>query len=231
MSKYEWIILDIDDTLLDYRTGSLSALKHCLTNNGYEFCNEHYHVFSEIDSRLWVEAQLGNLTPGQVVLKRFEELSVAIEVDVDPKKLSTSYTEYLVRDIFLVPQVRELLHALHGNCNLVAATNGITFVQQARIENSGLGRYFSKIVISDDVGFTKPSLEYYLHLHSELQHPELSTMLMVGDSLTSDIKGGNNFGIDTCWFNPDRHSNNTGILPTHEISSLLQLAQIVQNAG
>ena len=230
MSQYEWIVLDIDDTLLDYRTSSLSALEKCLANNGHEFCNEHYHLFSEIDSRLWEEAQLGSLTPDQVVLKRFEELSVAIEVDVDPKQLSTSYTEHLVRDIFLVPEVWELLNTLHGNCNLVAATNGITVVQLARIANSGLGKYFSKIVISEAVGYTKPSLEFYLHLHSELRCPDLSTMLMVGDSLTSDIKGGNNFGIDTCWFNPDRHSNNTEILPTHEISSLSQLAQIVRNA-
>lgn len=230
MSRYEWIVLDIDDTLLDYRAGSLSALKKCFISNGHTFHNDHYQLFSEIDSRLWIEAQLGDLTPDRVVLKRFEELSVALKLDFDPNHMSASYAEHLVRDTFLIPEVREVLDALHGYCNLVAATNGISVVQQARIENSGLGKYFSKIIISDDVGITKPNLEFYLYLHAELQYPNLSTMLMVGDSLTSDIKGGNGFGIDTCWFNPDRHSNYTGILPAHEISSLGQLARIVRNA-
>lgn len=230
MPQYEWVILDIDDTLLDYRAGSLSALEKCLTSNGHEFCNEYYQLFSEIDSRLWLEAQLGQWSPGQVVLKRFEELRDAINVEVDPKQLSTLFTEHLVRDTFLVAGALGLLNSLHGECNLVAATNGITHVQQARIENSGVGKYFSSIVISDDVGYNKPSLEFYLHLHAKLQYPEPSTMLMVGDSLSSDIQGGNGFGIATCWFNPDHQANNTGILPTHEISSLAQLARIVRGA-
>jgi 2-haloacid dehalogenase len=228
-SKYEWIILDIDDTLLDYGAGSLNALTKCLNDTGHEFLIEYHQLFSEIDSRLWVEAQLGNLTPNQVVLKRFEELTVAIEVDVDPKQLATSYAEYLVRDTFFVPEVWEALDALLGNCNLVAATNGISRVQQARIENSGLRKYFSQVFISDEIGFTKPSHEFYLQLHSGLQYPERSSMLMVGDSLSSDIKGGNGFGIDTCWFNPGRMLNTTGVLPTHEISNLLQLVGIVRN--
>lgn len=229
-SKYEWIILDIDDTLLDYRAGSLNALAKCLVSNGHEYCDVYHRLFAEIDSRLWVEAQLGNLTPDHVVLKRFEELTVAIEVGIDSKQLSASYTEHLMRDTFLVPDVCELLDALHGNYNLVAATNGISGVQRARIENSGLKRYFCNVVISDDVGFTKPNHEFYLHLHAELQYPDRASMLMVGDSLSSNIKGGNSFGIDTCWFNPGQLLNTTGILPTHEISNLLQLAGIVRAA-
>lgn len=109
MPQYEWIVLDIDDTSLDYRTGALSALKNCLVDNGHAFHSEYYQLFCEIDARLWSEAQLGHLTPIQVVLKRFEELGVSIKVDVDPDRRSNNTEIQPTHEISSLAQLAQLV--------------------------------------------------------------------------------------------------------------------------
>ena len=127
----------------------------------------------------------------------------------------------------MIDGVEEMLKALSG-CRLAVLTNGFQEVQHARIAISCLKDTFEAIITSEETGFQKPQPEIFDYVFEKLSLFDKGKVLMIGDSLTSDIQGGNNFGIDTCWFNPHGKENSTTIKPTYEIDNYEELVEIVQ---
>jgi putative hydrolase of the HAD superfamily len=117
---------------------------------------------------------------------------------------------------------------LHGNYKLAIVTNGLKDVQNNRIRKSVIGEYIKDIIISEEVGISKPDPGIFEHAFNNIEQYDKSRVLMVGDSLSSDIQGGINFGIDTCWYNPHKTQNQTQISPSYEISNLMELLSILE---
>jgi len=228
--KYKWLIFDVDDTLLDYQRVSKECLELLFQEISCPYDPRYFATFKEIDDRLWSRVQTGERTSADVIVQRFAELGQVVNVHLPPHRCSEVYGRLLSTVVYPVSNAHALLSHLSANFYLVAATNGTAAVQKAKLETSKMGHYFHRVFISSEVGHQKPAREFFDAVHCALDRPARNAMLMIGDSLTSDIKGALNYGMDACWFNPGRTRDSSSITPTYEISELPELIPIVENA-
>ncbi|KFN03412.1 noncanonical pyrimidine nucleotidase, YjjG family [Bacillus clarus] len=226
--KYKVILFDVDDTLLDFSKSEKSALHNAFVQFGMPTGYDDYIVsYKEISNGLWGELERGSITLAELGVERFRKLFSAHHLEIDAHIFGGAYLEYLGKEAHVVPGVLELCNTI-TDCRLAIITNGFTEVQKSRIEGSPLRNTFEHIIISEEVGYQKPASEIFDYAFEKLQITDKSNVLMVGDSLTSDIKGGNIYGIDTCWYNSTGKENNTNVKPTYEIHDLLDIIQILE---
>ncbi len=225
--KYHTIIFDIDDTLMDFSISEHAALHNAFTEyempTGFIDMHDSYRAISRI---LWNDLELGKISLNELGVERFRRLFLEHGTDKDPQAFSSSYLRYLGNETHLMEGAIEALEGLTG-CRLAIMTNGFGDVQKARLQNSPIGSLFEEIIISEEAGFQKPDPGIFDYAFSKLGNPSKEHTIIVGDSLTSDIQGGINFGIDTVWFNPKGKANAGGITPTYEIRDLLEVIDIV----
>jgi len=227
--KYEIIIFDADDTLFDFRKSERDAFKNTMVEFNIEY-DENYHlkVYSDINTAIWKDFEDGLITQKELKVERFKRLSDKLNIDFDEVEFAKSYMKHLSFASFLYDNSMDLIESLHKNYRLSIITNGLTEVQDNRIRKSAIAKYFENIVISEEVQVSKPDPKIFELTLNNMKYTDKSKILMVGDSLTSDIQGGINFGIDTCWFNPDKITNKTGMKPNYEISNLMDLKDILK---
>ena len=224
--RYTTILFDLDHTLFDFDASEAAAFASTLEKAGISSPNGHYETFAAINVELWAEVELGELTPNEVRTLRFEQLLERTAINADSAVMADDYVYGLGTFGNLFPGARDLLEALSPVATLALVSNGIGEVQRARIARLGLERYFDAIVISGEVGTAKPGIDIFHIVFEGLHHPDRATTLMIGDSLTSDIAGGINYGIDTCWYTPGGATDAT-TRATYRISSLDEIPPIV----
>lgn len=229
--KYEIIIFDADETLFDFEKAEKDALKNTILEFDIEY-DENYHlkVYKEINSAIWKELEDGLITQKKLKVERFKRLSDRLKTEFDEVQFTKAYTKHLSNASFLYDDSITIVENLHKDYRLSMITNGLKDVQDTRIRKSIIAKYFEDIVVSEEVNVSKPDPKIFEHALNNIKHTDKSKVLMVGDSLTSDIQGGINFGIDTCWFNPSKIVNTTGINPTYEICSLMELRDVLEKA-
>ena len=227
MNRFRTILFDIDGTLLDFHKTEREALKNTFTEFDIE-CNEkNYNIYSDINEALWKELEKGEINKDTLKIERFRLFSKVTDIELDFLKASEKFIDYLAASYFFIDGALDICSELSKLCTLAATTNGIAKVQHSRIKNSGLNKYFSNIFISDEIGFPKPHKEYFDFVFDSMKIVNLNSVLIVGDSLTSDIKGGNNAGIATCWYNPKRLENDSDSICNYEIGNLEEIKEII----
>lgn len=226
--KYKVLLFDADETLFDFKKTEEHALKKLVstfrTNYDKGYC---ISVYKEINTQIWIEFEDGKISSDKLKVERFDRLIKALNLDNDALKLSKLYVTYLSEGSFIYKETEHLLSYLSENYKIGIITNGLNEVQSRRIKESSVAHYFDDVVISDEIKIAKPSVEIFEYALKNLNHYEKESVLMIGDSLSSDIKGGINAGVDTCWFNVNQKENLTQIRPTYEINSLLDLKNIL----
>lgn len=227
--NYEVIIFDADETLFDFKKSEREALKNTILEFDMEY-DENYHlkVYKEINTDIWREFEEGVITQEKLKVERFRRLSNKLNFEFDEVKFAKSYMKHLSYASFLFDDSITLIQSLSKNYTLIIITNGLKDVQDKRIRKSIISRYFEDIVVSEEVELAKPNPKIFEYALNNINYTAKDKVLIVGDSLTSDIQGGINFGIDTCWFNPNKTVNKTGIKPTYEISNLMELKNILE---
>ncbi len=230
MSRYRWIIFDADGTLFDYERAEAGALATTFRQYGLTFDTDVHRLFDEINKPLWVEFEQGMLSTQRLRVQRFEELAEALEIDVCASDVSDDYLLNLGAQSVLLPGAQELVEDLSSDHDLALATNGIAAVQRSRFSASSIRAHFKALVISDEIGVAKPDPGFFAELFSRMEDPDRGEVLMVGDSLSSDIAGGVGFGVDTCWFNPSRELNGSSVAPTYVISDLSEILDIARSS-
>lgn len=225
--KYDIILFDADDTLFDYGMAESHALYNAFTHFGLPTGAEDYAVsYKKINDALWRDLEQGKITTAALRVERFNQLFAANALDLNPEAFCETYLRYLGEGTFLIQGAIELCGEL-SDCRLAIITNGIKEVQTSRIQGSPLCDTFEQIIISEEAGCQKPETGIFDYAFAKLGITDKDKVLIVGDSLTSDIQGGNNYGIDTCWFNPRGKVNESGIQPKYEIRSLSELLDII----
>ncbi|OXM87736.1 YjjG family noncanonical pyrimidine nucleotidase [Paenibacillus rigui] len=230
--SYEVILFDADDTLFDYSAAEAFALERAFGNIPLECSPELIESYRTINQQLWNEFELGTVTLNLLRSERFKRLFERhqLKVDIHPEQFSETYLQHLAASAFLIDGAVELCEYLKSDgYRLAVITNGIKEVQLGRIGLSALSEAFELIVVSEDAGVQKPQAAIFEYTMERLGFVEKNKVLMVGDSLTSDIRGGINYGIDTCWFNPKDKRNISEIQPTYEIAQLSELKAILQS--
>jgi YjjG family noncanonical pyrimidine nucleotidase len=224
---YTTVLLDLDHTILDSDASELAAFDHALRSHGVDDPGPYLDGYLAINRALWAGVERGELTPDQVRVTRFERLIDTARLDADPSSIADAFTTGLGNFGDLYPGARDVLETLAAAARVCLVTNGLSDVQRARIDRLGIAPYFDAIVISAEVGASKPGREIFDVAFSRLGDPPRVSALMAGDSLSSDIAGGNAYGIDTCWYNPRRTPRPGGATITHEISDLHRLPAVV----
>lgn len=226
--KYNTLIFDADDTLFDFKASEMEALEKTLIGYGVNYDKEyHLPIYKEINTKIWKELEDGKITQSELKIERFRRYCNHLNYTFDPYDFADKYMDNLSKSSILFHESLDLIKELHGKYKLLIITNGLTKVQNGRIRNSLIAPYFNDIIVSEEVGVSKPNPEIFKIALENNQIENLSDILMIGDSLSSDIKGGINFGIDTCFYNPKKVLINGEIKPTYEISDLKSLLNVV----
>ena len=225
--KYDWILFDADNTLFDFDKSERYALQTTLSQFGLTFTQENLDLYHAVNRRCWREMEEGKLSKEELRIRRFKLFFAGIKKEADPQAVSDVYLKTLSQCSFLIEGAIPLLEAVRGQYKLGLVTNGLKEVQRPRIKKAQIGEYFEILVVSDEIGHAKPHAPFFDFAFSQMQNPPKNRVIMVGDSIHSDIQGGNNYGLDTCWYNYENRSNHLHIKPTFEITQLSQLHEVL----
>ncbi len=228
MNKYDIILFDVDGTLLDFHKTEQLALTNTLTELEIEPSAENIAVYSQCNNVLWDMLERGEIDKDELKTKRFRDFFKQINVEIDEHLGSRTYLKHLCAGCFFIEGAVKVSRRLSQSHRLAITTNGIAKVQYSRLQLSGLDKFYEHIFISDEIGHAKPNINYFNYVLHAMDVKDLSRVIIIGDSLTSDIKGGNNAGISTCWYNPMKIKNQTDSICDYEINSLFELEGIVK---
>ncbi len=224
--KYDVILLDADDTLFDYQRAESNALEKSYLHFGLAFDEKELENYRVINKQIWRDFELGKIDSNSLRTQRFKRLfNKGTEVDIE--EFSKTYLKHLGEGHFLIEGAEEVCKYLFGKYRVVILTNGITDVQHSRINRSPLKRYIHEIITSEETGHKKPDIGIFDYTFNRIAHSDKGKTLIIGDSLSSDIQGGYNYEIDTCWFNPNGEVNKSGLNPTYVIKDLRELLEIL----
>jgi len=216
--KYSWLLFDADGTILDYHAAEIFSLKAAAASFGLEVSEGVLNLYREINSGLWADLEKGRISSLVLRVKRFDTLAARLGWDISPEKFSQAYLRELDNSGFMVPGARAMLKAIPPGLHKVIITNGIKDTQYGRLKKADLMEVFEEIIISEEAGIAKPAAGFFDYTLERIGFRQIANMLVIGDSLSSDIAGGAGYGIDTCWFNPKKLENNSSVKPTYEIS-------------
>lgn len=229
MKQYEVLLFDVDGTLLDFDKAEEQGIESLLFRYKLPATEENKKKYHELNKKYWQKLEKGELTRDQVLSLRFEEFFGDFGISVDGTEVDGQYREALNRGAFLIEGVTELLEAIKECYELYIVTNGVAETQYKRLKASGLDRYFKGIFISEEAGFPKPRPEFFRYCFEKMGRRDVEHMLIIGDSLTSDIRGGNAVGMDTLWYNPHGQKNTAGVCVNYEAESVKDLARLLTN--
>lgn len=220
------LFFDLDNTLLDFNQAERIAVGKTL---------KHFHIepkeavlkrYSELNQAQWKLLEQGKISREQVKLHRFQLLFAELGTDAPAEEAALMYETLLAYGHYFIDGAEELLETLYGKYRMYLVTNGTLSVQKGRLKSAGISRYFEDIFISEELGYNKPSIEYFNCCFSKIPDFHKESAVIIGDSLTSDIQGGINAGIRTIWFNPN-HEKSSDIIPDYKFDKLCSLPELL----
>ena len=222
------IFLDLDDTILDFRRAERRAISETLRRFGIDPTPAVVDRYHELNRQQWELLEEGKLTRPQVLTRRFDLLFGELGVDRSSQEAQAAYEAQLSQGHFFMPGARELLETLAPRYDLYLATNGTPVVQAGRIQSAGIAPYFKDIFISERLGANKPSPAFFQACFAAIPNFDPAAALVVGDSLTSDIRGARNVGLRSCWYNPEDLPSRPDIVPDYTIHALEELPPLLE---
>ncbi len=227
---YKYLLWDIDGTVLNFLASEAYAIRTLFEKYKIGECSdEMIKLYSKINSKYWQKLERNELTKPEILVGRFREFFGIIGADITiAEEFNKDYQVTLGDYIEFVDKAEDILLSQKGKYTLVAVTNGTKVAQEKKLRLSGLDKIFDAIFISENVGAEKPNKEYFDYVFKKLGITNKSEVLIIGDSLTSDMKGGFVAGIDTCWFNPAHNPNTSEVSVTYEIDDLGKITEIIQ---
>lgn len=228
MQHMKFLLFDLDETIFDFKQAEAAAVKKTLGQLSLPATDEVAQRYSVINKSQWERLERGEITREQVLVGRFGMLFEELEVSADPARAREIYEGYLSQGHYFVPGAEELLEELYGRYQMYLVSNGTAKVQEGRLKSAGISRYFQEIFISQEVGYNKPDVRFFEYCFGRIPGFRREEAMMIGDSLTSDMQGGRNGGIATCWFNPEGKPCTMEWQPDYEIRALAQLPELLE---
>ena len=224
------ILWDIDATLLDFLAAEKAAIQKGFEKFDLGICtDEMIGRYSKINKRYWEMLERGEMSKADILINRFREFFVSEGIETDcEKEFNDSYQIALGDTICFRDDGYSLVEKLHGKYRQFAVTNGTFVAQERKLKKSGLGALMEDAFISDLIGFEKPSLEFFEYALEKIGPCRKEEIMIVGDSLSSDMQGGNNAGIVCCWYNPNHLENTKNVKVDYEIDHLWKIEEILK---
>ena len=217
LNRYKYLLFDLDDTLLNFQQAQERAFKKLLEDERIEYSYKLFEKYEEINKALWRRFEKGELANTEVTSQRFIQFFELFNKNVDGRETDIRYRSYLAEGNQLFEGIVDMLDRLRKTHKLYVASNGIGVTQHTRLKNNDLNKYFEKIFISEELGSKKPDREFFEKIFVEV--------LMIGDTLTSDILGANNIGIDSCLVDI-YNVENSEIIPTYKINKTIDILEL-----
>jgi len=230
--KYDILLWDVDDTLLNFGYSENYAIKHCFELIGREISDAWINRYSEINNGYWKRLEKGEVTKAEVLRGRFADLFSEMNIGISEKELANfqqNYQKALGNVYYYRDSSYELCKKIkeHGQCRQYLVTNGVESTQRNKLKLSGLDVLMDHVFISEVIGFVKPRKEFFDACFAQIADFDRERVLLIGDSLSSDIKGAQNAGIASCWYNPGGKEAE-GITPDYIIQNLWEVEAIIK---
>lgn len=227
---FDWILFDADNTLFDFHASSKIAFHNSFQHHGMPSNQEQYDRFRHFNMIAWKAFDENRMDHKDIKSFRFTRLFEEMGIsELDPLAFNALYFRQLVENIRYVEGAREILSYLSDKVKIGLITNGMKEVQRPRLMASDIHYHFDMVVVSGEIGYSKPNSSYFEHVYMEMGEPQKERVLVVGDNIIADIKGGKSFGYKTAWFNPFGAENQNGVEPDFEISKLDEIREIVNS--
>ena len=230
MKRYQTLLFDADRTLLDFDAAEKHALQHTFEKHQLPFNETIEQAYMAMNQKLWKDYEDGLIDRHTVIYTRFGKLFDQFGLSGDGVAFEDDYQAELGRGHQLIEHALDVVVNLKKTHDLYIVTNGVTATQYSRLKKSGLDQHFKKLFVSEECGYQKPQKEYFDVVFQHIAPVNKEEVLIIGDSLSSDILGGINAGIHTCWFNPKKERNDKQLRIDHEIRDLRELYTIVGGA-
>ncbi|KRK90570.1 YjjG family noncanonical pyrimidine nucleotidase [Companilactobacillus futsaii] len=225
--NYKYILIDLDDTILDTRANTRNALKEMSEFVDFPFNDEQIQYWYQMNDYLWKQLEEKQISRQELMNSRFPNLFRHFNKKIDTTNINQQYFAVLNQQHELMPGAKKTLQELNKTYRLFAASNGTSDKQYSQTAGAKIDQYFEKIFLSENIGFDKPDKKFFESIESELQAPP-KDFLMIGDSLSSDIAGANDSDIDSLWYNKNKKVNQSHVKPIFEVTSLPEIINILQ---
>ncbi len=222
-------LLDIDDTIFDFSKTAYASLKYVCEEMNISFSNEVFECYMRINHSVWSRFERQEIDQQELYELRFKEFFDELKIQKDYIKANDIYFEQLSKYVYYFPQAEEFVKELSKRGKIYLLTNGVGIAQRERIKLSGIDRYISGFFVSDDVGASKPSKEYFYYCYSQIDGFKNDNAIMIGDSLTADIKGANLTGVKSIWFNQKNKEISEAGTPTYIAKTYDEVLKIIDN--
>lgn len=223
------ILWDVDNTLLDFEYSMRNSLKECFQLFGISVTEEMIQKYSQINDLYWKRLERKEVTKQELLNGRFIDLFREFQLeDIDVVRFRTEYQDCLGKIYSFTENSLTVCKDLQTKVKQYVVTNGVASTQRSKLKLSGLEELMNGIFISEEIGFPKPDKEFFEFCLTHIDEQDRERILIIGDSLTSDIQGGNNVGIKTCWYNPKHETKKDGYKVDYEIVSLREIYDILE---
>lgn len=221
------ILLDLDNTLIDFNECARHSIMDAFAKFGFEYTEKVFETFITENIKIWKRLEKGEITKPQLRADRWNIILGKLGIDYDGTVLEEMFENGVARYACPVEGAYDLLNYLYGKYKLYIVSNGFRFVQESRLKIGDFEKYFDGLFVSEDIGIAKPATEFFEYCFQKLSNPPKSDTILIGDSLSADIIGGANYGIDTIWFNKNGDPMPESITPTHTVSTLKEIHTIL----
>ena len=219
--KYTTLLFDLDDTLMDFHKAEEYAIEQLLEKYSIEVTEENKKLYSMTNQSKWKALEKGEITRKELFATRFPDFFKALGIVADGAQANADYMQFLSQGRFVIVGAEDICRELSKTYSMFIVTNGAKIVQQGRLTDLPLMQYFDGVFISEDIGFDKPKKEYFDHVFANIPEKDKSKCLVIGDSLSSDIKGAVDYGIDCCWINRGEERESDATYTVKSLNELL----------
>lgn len=229
MPRFDILLWDVDGTLLDFIAAEKAAVQTLFREFGLGECtDEMVERYSRINKEYWERLERGELSKPEILVRRFADFFASEGLDASKApEFNEQYQVRLGDTVVFCDDSYELLSSLRGRVKQYAVSNGTVVAQTRKLRRSGFDRLLDGVFLSEELGYEKPATEFFDRVFAAIGEPDRERVLIVGDSLTSDITGGNRAGIGTCWYNPKGEPNLTAAHADYEIRDLHGILDII----
>ena len=228
MKYYTCLLVDLDGTLMDFEKAELTSLEKTFQKYKIDFSKENIQKYDEINKAQWHAYERGEIEKDKLVIKRYADLLEVLNMEGSAEEINTFYLNELSKCGETYDGAKEFLEKVYPHYTVVIATNGVAKTQNGRVKAGGILPLVHFIINSEEAGVAKPENGFFNYAMSIIGDIEKESILMIGDSLTADIQGGINFGVDTCWYNPQGTLARKGITPTYIASNYEEVLKFIE---
>lgn len=221
------ILIDLDNTLIDFNECARHSIINCFNELGFTYTDKVFETFITENVKIWKRLEKGEITKPQLRANRWNIMLSKLGIDFDGTIIEEMFENGVANHACPVEGAYDLLDYLQGKYKLYIVSNGFRFVQESRLKIGNFKKYFDDVFVSEDIGIPKPAKEFFDYCFGKLDNPDKTDIILIGDSLSADIIGGINYGIDTIWFNKNNEPLPENINPTYTVKTLNEIKNIL----